>query len=438
MSPRSSPTGAPAPPSSVGAPRAGHGPEHPELARAIARHTERIGQHFGADSVSFWGLDGDTPQALGSAGATLAPVAVPPSVLRCLHTGRWVVDGREAAAPLRGTGATLLGAVHVHAQGLGLWRRGRRRELAALAEQAGAGLDVALNKIAGEQEVDQAKAVFLATTTHELKTPLTVVKGFVETLRSQPDLDPRERAQALDVIAHRTDELIGIVERILLTSRIEAGGLEVALGEVAPAALLRDRVPVLAAALGHPVELAVADDTPVVTADPEAVATIVEHLLDNAAKFSDPSAAITVRTEAGESWVAIHVHDRGVGMTAEQASRAFDRFWQADGSATRRAGGSGLGLHLCRAYAEAMGAQLTVDTAPGQGSTFSLILPRANSASPDASASGHGWAAEPSVIREFMRQIGVPAHGRTAAAAGGRTGVRGTPRRRSPSHGRNP
>lgn len=132
---------------------------------------------------------------------------------------------------------------------------------------------------------DEAKTLFLAATTHELKTPLTVIRGFLDTI-AEPNVDEDLRLTAVGVMRKRALELSSIIERILLASRIDSGHFEVELDEVDVVALVHDRVTAMAAATARDIRLGEADAAPSVLADEASLATVVDHLLDNACKYS--------------------------------------------------------------------------------------------------------------------------------------------------------
>jgi signal transduction histidine kinase len=112
-----------------------------------------------------------------------------------------------------------------------------------------------------------------------------------------------------------------------------------------------------------------------VWADPDAVRRMLLNVVDNAAKYSEPNTPIVVTADAGPEEVTIHVQDRGPGLTPEERERAFDRFYRGGDGRSRRPGGSGLGLAIVQALAERSGGSVSLDTAPGRGTTVTLTLP---------------------------------------------------------------
>ena len=268
-----------------------------------------------------------------------------------------------------------------------------------------------LRDISRLKAAEEAKSLFLATATHELKTPLTVINGFAETLRAYPDLSPEDRAAALDAIGTRGKELSRIIDRLLLSSRIEAGRVNLSLEPVSLPTLVRERGHTYAEAAGRPILIRADDGLPLAWANVEGLETVIDHLLDNAVKYSGDGTPLELEVGLQDGVLTVAVTDHGVGMDEEQAAHCFERFWQAESTDVRRFGGTGIGLYIVESLVEGMGGTLELRTAPGQGSTFTIRLPRYSEphveteAPPDQSEAGRG---EPTSIREFMRLIGVP------------------------------
>jgi PAS domain S-box-containing protein len=300
------------------------------------------------------------------------------------------------------------------ATGREVWRTGfdgRRQPLLANAVAVGdadGSFEVvhSLRDITKLKQADEAKTLFLATASHELRTPLTVISGFAATLRSDPDTDPVMRDRALAAIERRSVELTRIIDRLLLSSRIEAGRIDLKLAPTEVGPLLWERAEALAAATGRPVAVTVgSQDVPTVQADAQAFVTVIDHLLDNAIKYSPGGEPITVDLQVAGDEVRVRVIDGGIGMDAEQAARCFEKFWQAESTDVRRFGGTGIGLYIVRSLVEAMQGDIEVSSVPGAGTTFTVTL---RGGGGETAEGEPVQGKEPSVIREFMRQIGVP------------------------------
>jgi PAS domain S-box-containing protein len=304
--------------------------------------------------------------------------------------------------------------------GVEVWRsadEGRRQPLLASAtpvrDADGFVVEVvhSLRDITRLKEADEAKTLFLATASHELKTPLAVIIGFAQLLEHMAvDIGP-EGDMAIKAIGRRAAELETIVDRMLMSSRIEAGHLKLTLGPVDAADLVAERVRGMSRARERTIEAAIDPGLPAVLADASALTTVVDHLLDNAIKYSPDGGPIEVKVEADDRALTIEVADKGVGMTAEQRERCFEKFWQGDSGDRRRFPGTGIGLYIVKSLVEAMEGRIEVASREGAGTRFTVSLRRTdadpNEALPVPAPTLPG-VAERSTIREFMRQIGVP------------------------------
>jgi len=371
-----------------------------------------------ADAVVVTDAVGGVLQCNAAAERVIGP-ASRPGALHCqdflgLRLGERTLDCTDGCALLR---------ERVEGEfGVEVWRRttdGRRQPLLADAAEV-LGVDGrsevihSIRDISRLKQAEEAKTLFLATASHELKTPLTVITGFASTLIRYADLDRETRNDALHAIHARAQELTRIVERLLLSSRIEAGRLELNLEDVDVVPLLQDRARAFGAAVGRSVEAEVATNVPLARANANAVVTVVDHLIDNAAKYSPGGEPIVVRAFGDEDRVLIQVVDGGIGMDVEQAEHCFERFWQAESTDVRRFGGTGIGLYIVQSMVEAMGGAITVKSVKDGGSTFTVTL-RASSAAPlaiPAQSTASPDVGEATSIREFMRQIGVPERNR--------------------------
>jgi signal transduction histidine kinase len=222
------------------------------------------------------------------------------------------------------------------------------------------------------------KGQLLANTTHELKTPLTAIRGAAVTLGMRwRTMSAEQVDQFLGIIHRRCDGLSKLTERILLGARLEAGR-EVALNPVpidvlgslrAITSEFKDVSP------KHPVLLAAGEGV-LVNADPEALDQILGLLLENAIKYSPEGGEVRVAAIDGPRSVAISVSDHGVGMTAEDREHIFEPYFRASRGDSNRFGGVGLGLSIVRHLVERSGGAISVESTPGQGSTFTITLPK--------------------------------------------------------------
>ncbi|MBO9545587.1 ATP-binding protein [Caulobacter sp.] len=243
------------------------------------------------------------------------------------------------------------------------------------------------------QAASQAKSEFLATMSHEIRTPLNSILGFSELLRATEPLSADGRRK-LDLIAGAGDSLVTLVDDILDFSRLEAGRIQLDLAPVSPAALLRETVAIVAPdAVAKGLELVVeiqTDEAALYGLDRSRLRQVLLNLLNNAVKFT-PEGAVTARLSANGDTLRIEVTDTGIGVSAEQQARLFQRFSQADGSIRRTFGGVGLGLAICKALVGLMDGEIGLTSAPGEGSTFWVTLP-AQPAEAPALADGNDTA----------------------------------------------
>lgn len=228
-----------------------------------------------------------------------------------------------------------------------------------------------------------AKAQFLAMMSHELRTPLNAIGGFTELLELglRGPVTP-EQVDDLARIRRNKDLLLTIISDILEFARADAGALTIRAEPVPIGALLADVVDVVGGQIeARGIRLAVSDVPPDVVArgDREKLQQVLLNLLSNATKFTERGGEIGIDTTTADATVCIEVRDTGRGISASHLDAVFEPFVQVDASLTRRTGGTGLGLAIARNLAVAMGGTLTARSTPGVGSTFTLILPLAES-----------------------------------------------------------
>jgi signal transduction histidine kinase len=229
------------------------------------------------------------------------------------------------------------------------------------------------------KELDRLKSNFLATMSHELRTPLTSVIGYSEMmLEGLGGPLTAEQREYLGIIMEKGENLLQLITSILDISKIEAGRVRLVLSEVDAGQLMRDAVATLLP-LARKKGLKMGCEPgalPRVQADRDKIRQCLVNLCSNAVKFTPAGGTVTVRGEAlpGDR-LAIHVADSGIGISEEHLQKVFDVFYQVDGSSTREYGGAGLGLAIVKSFVEAHGGDVMVRSAPGAGSTFSVILP---------------------------------------------------------------
>ncbi len=291
---------------------------------------------------------------------------------------------------------------------------------------------------------DRHKSEFLANMSHELRTPLNAIIGYSEMLQEDAaDLGAEQFSEDLGRINAAGKHLLELINAVLDLSKIEAGKMELYLETFEVAGLVRDIAAVIQPLAGknaNRLEVRCPPETGTMRADLTKVRQALFNLLSNACKFTDRgTVALTVARETidGRDFMMFRVSDTGIGMTPEQLSRLFEAFSQADAATTRRYGGTGLGLALSRRLCRMMGGDVTVESAAGRGSTFTIRLPvvvpeaaepPAAAAEPAASDSlGIGTVLvidDEAAVRDLMQRFLTREGFRVVTASGGEEGLR--------------
>jgi PAS domain S-box-containing protein len=263
---------------------------------------------------------------------------------------------------------------------------GRWLDVLCTALAGGEELVIDFRDVTAAKELEEAKDLFLATTSHELRTPITVVQGFASTLASRWDqLADSERRDAVRIIAERAGSLSRLVEQLLLGSRAGADQLPVSNGPFDLGAVLRGAVIAFQPLSDkHHVVAGIPADLPAASGDTMATDIIIGQLLENAIKYSPDGGAISVRAQvtagAGGDWIEVTVEDEGIGIADGDHERIFDRFFQGEAGDRRRFGGVGIGLFIVRRLAEAQNGEISASSRPSGGTAMCLRLPVAEAA----------------------------------------------------------
>jgi signal transduction histidine kinase len=224
---------------------------------------------------------------------------------------------------------------------------------------------------------------FIATVTHELKTPLASMRVLVDTLLEGNYRDQNQVAEYLHLVSRENERLTRLIDNFLSFSRMERNKRAFEFRPVEPADLIDSAAEVVRdrfEAQGCRFDVQVEPELPPLSGDHDALVTVLLNLLDNAYKYSGDEKEISLRAYGRDGRVCLEVEDNGPGMPRRAARKVFDRFYQVDTSLSRETGGCGLGLSIVKFIVDAHGGTIEVDTAPGEGSTFTVRLPAAAAA----------------------------------------------------------
>ena len=230
-------------------------------------------------------------------------------------------------------------------------------------------------------EASQHKSQFLANMSHELRTPLNAIIGVSEMLREDAEA-LKQDVEPLDRVLGAARHLLALINDILDLSKIEAGRMELHLETFSLVPVIEDvakTIEPLAAKNGNQVAVHCGAAIGTMHADQMRLRQALLNLLSNANKFTERG-TITIDArqgqENGREWITLAVTDTGIGMTADQMGKLFQEFSQASSTTASKYGGTGLGLAISRRFCQMMGGDITVESEPGRGSTFTIRLPR--------------------------------------------------------------
>ncbi|MCB9177360.1 MAG: PAS domain-containing protein [Caldilineae bacterium] len=263
--------------------------------------------------------------------------------------------------------------------------------------QARAGWVIDLVDLSGYREAEDARRAFLAGLSHELKTPLSLIRGYAETMRyPQVRADDALHAEAIEVILDETEHLTRLVDQLLTAARLEAEALQLDLHTVDLGGELERLVQGFRHAHpDHVWQLELPEALQPLQADPARLREIFGNLLGNAAKYAPAGSTVSLRASAEAGGLRVDVSDAGIGIGEADQERVFERFFRA----AEQGQGAGLGLYMARAIAEAHGGRIDLASQPGKGSTFSVWLP-ADSGAADAEPPGPAGTASPHSSQE--------------------------------------
>jgi len=235
-----------------------------------------------------------------------------------------------------------------------------------------------LRDVTEQRELDRLKDDFVATVSHELRTPLTSMMGFLEMIREGEAGELNEEQQRFLAIVYRSSErLQRLVGDLLFVARLDANGLQLQFGEARLDEILRDAVE-SSGALARSREVSLVaelDEVPPVSGDKERLSQLIGNLISNALKFTPAGGSVVARAFVDGGRAVVEISDTGIGIPPAEQSRLFQRFFRSSTATEQAIPGTGLGLVISRAIAEAHGGTIDVTSLPGEGTTFRVEIP---------------------------------------------------------------
>jgi PAS domain S-box-containing protein len=277
---------------------------------------------------------------------------------------------------------TIIGVLFVHSTRKSAFA-GKMRLLIAFANEAGVAIENArlykdASTVGALREADRLKTELLANVSHDLRTPLTSIKGYSTTiLRHYQKLTDEEKRDFLREIDSASDRLTELIENLLQLSKLEAGGFRMNKEPLAVDSLIANAIEdIQQKAQSYTFTAKLPKSLPLVEADPRRIRQVIDNLLTNAVKYSPEGTEISVICEVDDQSLFVRVQDQGVGIAAHELEKIFERFYQAaSGTSTHKAGGVGLGLAICKGIIEAHKGRIWAQSEIGKGSAFTFALP---------------------------------------------------------------
>jgi two-component system phosphate regulon sensor histidine kinase PhoR len=251
--------------------------------------------------------------------------------------------------------------------------------VAPVEAEGSIGVVLVLHDISELRRLERVRQDFVANVSHEFKTPLTAIQGFAETLLTGALEDAQNRRRFLEIIRKHATSLSRLTDDLLKLSQIEAGKLELDVRPLAVSHLIEpclETTGLKARAKQLALHANVPSDLPPLRGDVIRLREVLQNLLDNAVQYTPVGGQIILCAEVSGDRIMISVHDTGIGIPKADQERIFERFYRVDPARSREVGGTGLGLSIAKHLVEAHGGRITVESAVGRGSTFSVFLPR--------------------------------------------------------------
>ena len=273
-----------------------------------------------------------------------------------------ISDEPELASPV---------TLPVEVDGSELW-------LSFMAVRSPNGIVYTFRDLTGDRGLEAAKSDFIATLSHELRTPMTAVLGAAKTLlRDDIALSPERRQQLLEMIGAQGTRLTQITEEVLLANRLDRGDLRIDSERVDLSQLVSHAVETMRHDAPESISLSVANGAAEAIGDRDRIEQVLVNLIDNAVKYSPDGGEVVVSTVPAAASVRVEVADQGIGIAPAEQEAVFEKFYRGDPQHRAVPGGTGLGLYICRELVQRMGGTIGVRSRAGEGSTFWFDLPKA-------------------------------------------------------------
>jgi signal transduction histidine kinase len=231
--------------------------------------------------------------------------------------------------------------------------------------------------VSRQVRLNRLKNDFIATVSHELKTPLASMRVLVDTLLEGHYRNQQQAAEYLELVSHENERLSRLIDNFLTFSRMERNKQTFDMLRVSPVTIAQKAAEAVKTKFGQNhcnCDIKIDDDLPDILADEDAMVTALVNLLDNACKYSYDDRQIQLRVHAEDGSICFSVADNGIGMSRRAVKKVFKRFYQVDRSLSRPAGGCGLGLSIVKFVVDAHKGSISVESKPGKGSTFTIKL----------------------------------------------------------------
>jgi len=328
-----------------------------------------IARSYKAASVTIYDdVDGQI-YAAGSSSLTNALE----SLREISNRGNMVLDARLNMAPITLAGRSI-GAIAVEDATLS------DSALHAIANLVAVGMDKArtqeiASRAEAERQSERFKSTLLDAVAHEFKTPLTSIKAATSAILTSPALTSDQRHELLTIIDQESERLSGLVTEAIHLARVESGRLHLSRATRDIVELVQEAIRQSPAIVSErPIETDYPNSLPKVNVDAELFVLMIKQLLDNAIKYSPPGSPIRISAESSADSLRIRIHNQGLGLTENERSMVFERFYRTPG-ARRNTTGTGLGLAIVQDIVRAHGGHVDVESEPGVGTEFSIRLP---------------------------------------------------------------